>query len=301
MFAVVLSVASITAMAGGSARGGRRPSSGNGFGQQQRRMPKQAAAKVDITHAVDDLLRRSVHLSNVWERMSMQVAAFDAISSQTYASPSSMPDAGLGLFASRAIPEHSVAAFYPIDAIGIAAAETTTLTIGDENDAYFGDLSGSPYRVTLSHHSLGKLGDDELFIDANPNLVDRPGWLGHRANDAACIGLGDDTDEQAIVDYYTQGTERSNVVLAPFGDAAPIMCLWTTRAIEKGEELFFIYGHDYWITRQGQKMPPISKPVLEALRKSGWKQAIKRAVTELQPARYPEEIELLEGIMGSRA
>ena len=84
-----------------------------------------------------------------------------------------------------------------------------------------------------------------MWVDTNPGLPSVDGWLAHFANDvAACSSAGDET---SILAYYDRCGRAANAVLVPFGDAAPLMCLVSTRDVKAGEEILIAYGHDYWM------------------------------------------------------
>lgn len=255
---------------------------------------------------MEQLLLRSLHVQDTWERMSSVIPSFGAMTRSSEVAPSSHD---LGLFAREPLDENRIASLYPVHALG--SGTEFCLTSGDENNAYFGakDEVEAPYRVETCHRSLAGWADD-LWIDANPSLPDTPGWLGHRANDAAAIACADDDaappSEARVLEYYAQCAERANVVLVPVGDAAPLMCLWTIRPIAAGEELLQIYGHDYWLTRgQHGSLAPRSEAVrstyTEAVRAAAyrcWKSHMDDAVLHGKLAdQYPDEVELLEGIL----
>ena len=284
MLAAALIAASAVdaALAGGARRG---------FGKASSPVSKSKLQNME------QLLLRTLHVQDVWERMSSAVHLFDATTHAVEVRPSSTH--GLGLFACGALPKDSLATFYPVHAIG--AGDDICLTSGKENLAYFGsegdDDSSAPYRLEPTHGCLANWAAD-MWLDVNPTLADQPGWLAHRANDAAmCEGAL--PCEDAILAYYSQCQERANAVMVPFGGAVPLMCLWTTRAVAAGEEIFQIYGHDYWISRQGSTVPPYTKPVLRAADR-GWKAAVRRATTETMPALLSDEMALLEGIMAGQ-
>jgi hypothetical protein len=269
-----------------------RSSAGRGFGAAPSNPSTPASKRPNISkrnqQKLEALLLRTLHVQDVWVRMSGAVGSFGATTRAVELAPSSTH--GVGLFAREALEEDVVASFYPVHALGSADA---CLCTGEENEAHFAGEDGpSGYRVNPSHRSLEGWAND-CWIDANPNLPDQPGWLAHRANDAArCTAATEDT----ILEYYAQCAERANAILVPFGDAAPIMCLWTIRPIAAGEEIVQIYGHDYWIKLAGGVVPPYTESVLRAARRS-WKDRMRAVVTDRLPDLMCEEVALLEGIM----
>lgn len=280
----VMAVSAALGLAAGSKTGrGFRPTS----------MPSSKRPNVSKRkqQKMEALLLRTLHLQDVWERMSASVPSFKTLTQSAEIAPS--PTHGLGLFARGDIDQDMMVSLYPVDALGSTGS---CLFTGAENEAIFGDGNKEPsraYRVEINHRSLVNWADD-LWVDANPNLADRPGWLAHRANDAASCTAA--PTEEAILDYYAQCAERANVILVPFGDVAPIMCLWTLRPISAGEEIFQIYGHDYWVSRQGGDVPPYTEAVLRAAQ-GCWKQKAQEVVRKDLPRLMQDEIALLEGIM----
>ena len=150
---------------------------------------------------------------------------FGVIDQSTHAAPSAKE--GKGLFASTTLPSATIATLYPVHAIGDARHR---LTLSGTDEAYFKGTPTRPYRLEPWHPSL-KTWAPDLWIDANPERQSKTGWLGHLANDAAtCTGSSDDE----VVQYYEAAT---NCVMIPFGRAAPLMCVFTTRDVAEGEEL----------------------------------------------------------------
>ena len=221
-----------------------------------------------------------------------KVPSFNAVTQGVEAAPSLTH--GIGLYARAPLANNSIVSFYPVHALGGGGKDGICLmdSSKEENSAYFGVEGSAPYRVTLSHREMreGPLSANDVWIDANPLLPDKPGWLAHRANDAAVCESG---AEDAILSYYATCRERTNAYMVPFGDAMPLMCLWTTRPIEAGEEILWPYGHDYWIDQQGGTVPPFTEPVLRAAKDSG---KGMRAANALQE-HVPEELAMLEGLM----
>jgi hypothetical protein len=271
--------------------------------RQRSHAPPVLCGTNEAEQRMEDLLLRSLHLQDVWERLSASVPSFEAVNGCVEVAPSSKH--GLGLFARTPIDEHALVSFYPIHAIGSGSSlGDPCVTSGEDNLQYFGaDAASAPYRATPTHSSLKGAWADNLWIDANPTTPDVPGWLAHRANDAAAIiddpgSATGATSEDSILAYYAECCASRNAVLVPFGAAAPVMCLWSTRSIAPGEEILQTYGHDYWLTRQGLEVPAMSKAVAVEMR-TCWKDTARLAVDVQLPERMADEMALLEGIMGS--
>ena len=119
---------------------------------------------------------------------------------------------------------------YPIHAVSDAAHLLATSE--DRSAAYFsGETRG--YRLEPWHDSMRSWGAD-LWVDANPEREPRVGWLGHLINDAAVCSGGSDAE---ILKYYAAGHDECNCAMLPLGEAAPLMAVFTTRQVERGEEL----------------------------------------------------------------
>ena len=177
-------------------------------------------------------LERLLRLSSMLESCSAlqdggqkMIGRFGVIDQSAHAAPS--PKQGLGLFSSAALQPATIATLYPVHAIGDARHR---LTLSDTDEAYFKGTPTRPYSLEPWHPSL-KTWAPDLWIDANPEREANAGWLGHLTNDAATC-TGDSDDE--VVQYYEAAT---NCVMLPFGRAAPLMCVFTTRDVAEGEEL----------------------------------------------------------------
>ena len=120
-----------------------------------------------------------------------------------------------------------------------------------------------------------------------------PGWLAHLANDCAVVSA--QPTEEEILHYYATCEAHANCVMVPFGAAAPIMALVTTREVREGEELLTAYGHTYWIDHFGGTPPPSSPDVTRAAA-SLWAEGLDAMVAKLEAA-YADEVTLLAGLL----
>ena len=297
---LIASAAVHAGMAGGKASGRRSntnkaSATNSGFGPQKKSteaQPKRSArgqsTAVDLI-PLDQMLLRALNLQDVWPQLNPRVPGFEHMMEAFQTGSSSTH--GIGLFAnpeSDGIVEDAPISFYPVHALG----RDTRCFVDEVSRPYFDAKGSASYRVNPSHRSLDGWADD-FWIDANPTLEDQPGWLGHRANDAATLPpYASETD---ILEYYARCREVANAVLVPFGDAAPIMCLWSLRPIAPGEEIFQIYGHDYWIKQGGGVVPPYTDAVLRAA-KACWKDFVVTA-SKTQRKELDSEVVLLEGLM----
>lgn len=163
-------------------------------------------------------------------------------------SQSSIPGAGMGLFAQEDIEAGTIISLYPVHGLGVDFGESSMVVGLDQRDQdYFDNNPKDDYLLYLiGSRPLGKttnmadvFGDAPLFVDANPTRgPTTPHWLSNYINDGACVGTN---TEQGIVDYYQLSRELKNCVLVPFGPS-PIIASITTRDVSKGQELFTTYG-----------------------------------------------------------
>jgi hypothetical protein len=168
-------------------------------------------------------------------------------------SQSSVPGAGMGLFAQEDIKAGTIISLYPVHGLGVDFGDSSMVMGLDPSDQdYFDNNPKDDYLLYLiGSRPLGKttnmadvFGDAPLFVDANPSRgPTNTHWLSNYINDGAIVGTN---TEQGIVDYYQLSRELKNCVLVPFGPS-PIMASITTQDVSKGQELFTTYGCSYWI------------------------------------------------------
>lgn len=239
---------------------------------------------------MERLLQNFIKLYNQeWSTLSER-PAFVHMAECAHVAPSKTH--GLGLFAREDLDDGTLVSLYPVDALGHADGY---LTHGKANREHFAGSEKQRlqtfgwYRVSLSHPSVLRWAKD-LWVDANPTLPSRLGWLGHYANDASMIARGSDVDEEAILTYYAAAHELSNCVLIPVGDAAPLLGVVSTRPIARGKELLLSYGHEYWLPNH---LP--SSAVRQAANRVFVPRSIQ-AQSKLRE-RYREEVGLLERLL----
>ena len=201
---------------------------------------------------IEHLFKSYIRLRNEWDTL-VALPKFTAMAGSVQTAPSEIH--GIGLFANEDLDDGALTSFYPVDALGHTSGY---LTAGKANRAHF---AGSEklrmqttgwYRAGLSHPTLLTWADD-LWADANPTQTAEPGWLAHYANDVGKLRVCASDDD--VCKYYATAKAHSNCVLIPFGDAAPLLCIVSTRCVPKGEELLLSYGHEYWMPRY---VPPPS-------------------------------------------
>ena len=176
---------------------------------------------------------------------------------------SSVPGAGLGLFARENIKGGTIVAFYPAHAMGVTTADAqgyeTVRRVGrDASGAVTSDVDNDIDKEdrdeAYMHHLLGKrplmgasvdgdLGGGALFIDTDLDREGSPGFDSHRVNDGATVAAN---SEEGALEYYRASRKAKNCVHVPFGPA-PLLATAATRKIKKGSELFTTYGCSYWL------------------------------------------------------
>mmetsp|Transcript_1926 Transcript_1926/g.2072 ORF Transcript_1926/g.2072 Transcript_1926/m.2072 type:complete len:398 (+) Transcript_1926:36-1229(+) len=171
-------------------------------------------------------LQENLETEKGWEGTGLN---FSAIRTNCHVAPSSRH--GLGLFASRDLEKDTIAQFYPVHALG---NETHAFSVGGEYN------NTAHYKNGLLQPNIKK----GIWIDYQTDRPDLPGWLGHRANDATNLN---ESTEAAILNYLSTSCREANTIMVPFGDAAPLMALITTRPIRKDEEILITYGQVYWL------------------------------------------------------
>lgn len=163
--------------------------------------------------------------------------------------PSTIPQAGRGLFAARDIPQGTIVAFYPVHSMG-CKFETTGLCQSVQLAKHPNDLIDNE-KSAYAIFSLAKrplLGNDlaqyaknaRLFVDMNPSHDPIQGWYCGMINDGAVAErVGDES-------YYPRSRQLQNVEIVPFS-VAPFQVGVTTSDVAMGEELFVSYGYNYWV------------------------------------------------------
>ena len=185
-----------------------------------------------------------------------------------HTAPSSIPNAGLGVFATMDIPKGTIVSWYPVHGLVIRirmehhcdsdSDAAPVATLEEEDQLYFENLKESdpsyiqylPHVRPLesyayAHHDQEEHSSPEvtLLVDVNPNRPDRNGWISHRINDGAIVK---DSSVQDVLSYYQKALHYQNCINVPFGPS-PIMVTATTRDIGKDEELFTTYGANFWL------------------------------------------------------
>lgn len=157
-------------------------------------------------------------------------------------SPSTRTDAGNGLFATRDIRVGELITMFPADAILFRDAEMEEVSgviYGKAQTAERSSLTGDAarsYEIRVSAlHSI--VGDS--------SMIDDTAYLGHIANDGACLTDGDDKSRTL---YSQRSADEANGVFRDLYQGCH-MGLFSLRPIPSGEEIFVSYGEGYWLSR----------------------------------------------------
>lgn len=172
---------------------------------------------------------------------------------------SSIPGAGLGLFAKKNVKANTVICFYPAHALGVDMDDSNNeggFVCNESDKEYFQThpSSQSTYlhctdqplfkRPSLLQQANGlDQADTPLYLDANPNRPIEPAWVSQMINDGATVQTN---TEEGVLDYYQATKQCKNCIHIPFGPS-PIMVTVTTRKVKKGQEFLTSYGATYWL------------------------------------------------------
>jgi SET domain len=170
---------------------------------------------------------------------------------KTLVGPSTVPQAGRGLFALRDCVPGEILTCYPGDALLL-------LLLEDDKYEYFGSPAGEPGIIWGDHvvenlkvaydessplwqgYQLGV--SDKYAVLGLPSLDNGnpSSYLGHFANDA-CRPIG---GERGLASYVLKSQSRANAMHQTVDDLH--MATVAMRPICEGEEIFVSYGPVYW-------------------------------------------------------
>lgn len=172
---------------------------------------------------------------------------------------------GNGLFSDGDIPKGTVITMYPAHHYGVkkdSSGDTFTVTynagIGKPNMDYALKIDGG-----------------RLILYGEPSMVSHQWFLGHMLNDVADLTkYRRGREAQWLADYRIRAKKLANCRLIMDKDYAYVIA---TRDVKAGEELFCVYGEDYWFHRLGcpeykaritkylRSLPPHKKTFFTAL------------------------------------
>lgn len=172
---------------------------------------------------------------------------------------SSLPNGGLGLFATEKIKAGTIISFYPVHSLGMDMGDGSMRRVSidyvsgrtqeqQENDddtntdqAYLHHILGQ--RLLMKTDIVKDLGAASIFVDVDLSQQESPGFVGHRINDGATVLTN---SEDGVLAYYRASRAAKNCVHVPFGPS-PLLAVVTTKKVKKDEELFTTYGVSYWL------------------------------------------------------
>jgi hypothetical protein len=166
-----------------------------------------------------------------------------------FVAPSTVVQAGMGLFASRDITETEMITLYPGDALIQWNGKSGVGDFSSDVSVMFGNHiqgdSRDARRVT-SDAARGyevKVRDTHSIV-ADPNLTHDAAYLGHMANDA-CALLGRSNACRTAYSQETANRHNAELYLIEGCHYAAI----ASKNVTKGEEIFVSYGENYWLSR----------------------------------------------------
>lgn len=165
---------------------------------------------------------------------------------------------GRGVFATRAIPAHTLVTLYPAtNEVSLCVNRARGVTHSWRADDY-----EKPEPAYAMFNGDAYFGDGALRIEASSaDSKIQPGFLGHLVNDAA-MPPSDANDVAYAQKYLVKTTNETNCHAVPFPSGAVFVA--TSRAVEKDEELLMSYtfGFDAEFMRGVHSNPEIRKQML---------------------------------------
>lgn len=218
---------------------------------------------------------------------------------------SSIPGAGLGVFATKNIKAGSIVSFYPAHTLGVEHEDEFLFVSNDDaNREHFqrNPPDASAYlhatdqpifnRRSVLADVAPELKDAPVYLDVNPDRQPvSPAWVSHYINDGATMK---ENSVAGVEEYYRNSQTKKNCIHIPFGPS-PIVATVATKKIKRGDELFTSYGCVYWIGVQyrDEEGAPMTAQIQQQIKDSAQDlfAAMKSAST-----RYANAIEALESI-----
>ena len=165
---------------------------------------------------------------------------------------------GRGVFATRAIPAHTLVTLYPAsNEVSLCANAAKGVTHVWRADDY-----EKPEPKYAMFNGNAYFGDGCLRIEASPcDSKIQPGFLGHLVNDSLMPPC-DANDIEYAQKYLVQTTNDTNCHAVPFPSGAVFVA--TSRDLKKDEELLMSYtfGFDAEFMRGVNKDPEVKKQML---------------------------------------
>lgn len=154
---------------------------------------------------------------------------------RTIVGPSTVPNAGNGLYAACDCPKGTILTCYPGDALVIFSES------GDNDQISWGKHVKQSKQLSVDSQYMLQAVSDDWGIAALPGNAKDTTYLGHYANDGAKYP----TCEADLSRYVLESDSRANAMHQPIKDCH--MVTIATKDIEKGQEIFVTYGPEYWM------------------------------------------------------
>lgn len=240
---------------------------GGGGGRNQ--LEKEKNDEEEEDDDIQTILRVSLHQScNIMEAAPYTLPPalqklFEYCGTAVSEGPSTIPQAGYGLFANEDISAGTIVSFYPIHAVGVNLPNGGSQIVSIQDYDISRDTSSS-YAVTLlgGRKLLGETLPGNVFVDMDPRLTTPLAWKAYRINDGAIL---ERNSEEGVLAYYERSLQQQNTGILPFGPA-PLNVAVTTCDVQRGDELFVTYSYMYWLDlllQHQDDWTPQTGPILE--------------------------------------
>jgi SET domain len=172
------------------------------------------------------------------------------------ADPSTIPNAGWGVFAIQDIEPDELITLYPVDAVIYRKAGQSADTILLSPDISDHDSFAAFVNDSQAYMDYALLLDGGLRAIPDPAHRTDPVYLGHLINDYCAIlcaefqPLTDEEKEDCLTNYDLSSQQNSNCVIKGGGGGCH-MEIVSTKFISAGSELFLHYGGAYWLRELG--------------------------------------------------
>jgi hypothetical protein len=164
-----------------------------------------------------------------------------------YVAPSTIPNAGQGLLASRPIDAGELITLFPGDALLVWNHTVGDFSNGNYQGAMFGnhvtDRDAALVSTAAARAFELKIGPQHSIV-ADPTRLADAAYLGHMANDGAMLSR---TDRKARTRYAQTTRQRHNAAF--FEVEGSHFAATATKDIGQDEEIFVSYGEGYWMSR----------------------------------------------------
>jgi hypothetical protein len=166
-----------------------------------------------------------------------------------FVAPSTIAEAGNGLFASRDIAEGELVTLFPGDAVLIqdsTAEDTSAAPVGVMFGSHIKEADRDTSRVTSHEARSYEMEINTYTSIAGDPLIGTgdPAYLGHFANDGATLYEFDSASREIYTNATAARCNAANLVVE-----GAHMATVATAAIAKGNEVFISYGTGYWLSR----------------------------------------------------